>query len=312
MSFRGLDSKRFPTSEAGFGGQSRKATAFAERLVDSNNPYVAKFEEFASSVEEYVDTHFDSIKPYVPAIGRFLIVATFLEDSVRIFSQWDDQVYYLATFRHLWVWFVKLFLVFNISLMVSASVMIITRVKTEIAACLLTAVVVFQGFIYGLFFDPVFFFRNISVVGGLLIALSDSLVRDKRFLSMPGLPMVESKDNKKYFLLAGRIMLILLFLVFAFKTSWSFFRLFVVLVGFFACSAVVVGYKTKFAAVLLVVLFSIYNISSNHYWTYGQRDARRDYLKYEFFQTLSIVGGLLIILNTGAGELSLDEKKKIY
>ncbi|KAF5209242.1 hypothetical protein E0198_004518 [Clavispora lusitaniae] len=44
----------------------------------------------------------------------------------------------------------------------------------------------------------------------------------------------------------------------------------------------------------------------------GLQAQRRDFLKYEFFQTMSIVGGLLIIVNAGAGALSIDEKKKIY
>ena len=37
---------------------------------------------------------------YVPAIGRFLIVVTFLEDALRILTQWTDQLLYLHDFRH--------------------------------------------------------------------------------------------------------------------------------------------------------------------------------------------------------------------
>lgn len=36
---------------------------------------------------------------YLPAIGRFLIVVTFLEDALRIMTQWNDQVYYLRDYR---------------------------------------------------------------------------------------------------------------------------------------------------------------------------------------------------------------------
>ena len=36
---------------------------------------------------------------YLPAIGRFLIVSTFLEDSVRIPTQWSDQLLYLHDYR---------------------------------------------------------------------------------------------------------------------------------------------------------------------------------------------------------------------
>jgi hypothetical protein len=37
---------------------------------------------------------------YLPAVGRFLIVVTFLEDALRIMTQWSDQLTYLHDFRH--------------------------------------------------------------------------------------------------------------------------------------------------------------------------------------------------------------------
>ena len=36
---------------------------------------------------------------YLPAIGRFLIVVTFIEDSLRIITQLTDQLMYLRDFR---------------------------------------------------------------------------------------------------------------------------------------------------------------------------------------------------------------------
>jgi len=36
---------------------------------------------------------------YLPAIGRFLIVVTFLEDALRIMTQWSDQLLYLHDYR---------------------------------------------------------------------------------------------------------------------------------------------------------------------------------------------------------------------
>lgn len=37
---------------------------------------------------------------YLPGIGRFLIVVTFIEDAVRIMTQWGDQLQYLRDYRH--------------------------------------------------------------------------------------------------------------------------------------------------------------------------------------------------------------------
>lgn len=37
---------------------------------------------------------------YIPAAGRFLIVCTFIEDALRIITQWNDQLLYLKDYRH--------------------------------------------------------------------------------------------------------------------------------------------------------------------------------------------------------------------
>ncbi|TID29171.1 hypothetical protein CANINC_002128 [Pichia inconspicua] len=294
----------------------RKSTSpldFINSLIPSDHPAVRSFEKFTEQLDTFLDSRLGFAKPYVPAIGRFFIVATFYEDSFRIMTQWKEQVYYLSTFRHLYSWIVKLFLFFNIITMIVGSTFVILRRQPFPASLSLASIVLLQGLIYGLFFDPSFFLRNISVIGGLLLALSDSLVIDKRSLSMPGLPMLETKDlNKKYFLLAGRIMLIVLFLTFTLSISWSIINLLIIIIGFFACVSIAIGYKTKFSASFLTLLLTIHNCLTNHYWTYGYNDTRRDYLRYEFFQTLSIIGGLLLIVNTGAGELSIDEKKKKF
>lgn len=56
--------------------------------------------EQTSKLEDLLDTYSDPLKPYLPAIGRFLIVVTFLEDALRIITQWSDQLEYLHTYRY--------------------------------------------------------------------------------------------------------------------------------------------------------------------------------------------------------------------
>lgn len=280
--------------------------------ISSSKPALDQFEDFSKKIEDLLDDYLKPLKPYVPSIGRSFIVATFYEDSLRIISQWSEQVYYLHNYKHIWRWLTVLFLIANVITMLTASTLLVLRKKPAASTIALIAVVTLQGIFYGLIFDGQFILRNLSVVGGLILAFSDTLVRDKRSLAMPGLPMLNNKDDKKYFLLAGRLLLVFLFLGFVFSASFSFTRVIVILVGFVSCGSIIVGYKTKFAAFILTVLLFLYNIFVNQFWRYGSHDSNRDFLAYEFFQTLSIVGGLLIIVNAGAGELSIDEKKKIY
>ncbi|KAF3987137.1 hypothetical protein FT663_01639 [Candidozyma haemuli var. vulneris] len=280
--------------------------------VPSQQSGLERVEAARKQFESLIDTYLGPLKPYVPAIGRLFIVATFYEDALRIFFQWSEQVYYLHVYRKFWKWLTVLFLSSNVILMLAASTLLVFRRHSLYATCVLCGIVLLQGVFYGLILDSQFLLRNLSVVGGLILAFSDSLVRDKRSLTMPGLPMLNNKDDKKYFLLTGRLLLIFLFLGFVFSATWSFARVLIILVGLVACGSIVVGYKTKFAAAVLTIILFTYNVFVNQFWKYSSFNANRDFLKYEFFQTLSIVGGLLIIVNGGAGELSIDEKKKIY
>lgn len=50
--------------------------------------------------QSQIHTDTVSLTRYLPAIGRFLIVVTFLEDALRIITQWSDQLLYLHDYRH--------------------------------------------------------------------------------------------------------------------------------------------------------------------------------------------------------------------
>ncbi|KAK2795583.1 hypothetical protein FQN51_000437 [Onygenales sp. PD_10] len=266
--------------------------------------------EQTSKIEDWLDTISDPVKPYLPAIGRFLIVVTFLEDTLRIFTQWSDQLTYLREFRHIPWGLNHLFLIVNVVAMVSCSTLVITRKHSEYAVGGLLGVVVTQALGYGLIFDLTFFLRNLSVIGGLLMVLSDSWVR-KRFVPA-GLPQMDEKDRKMYIQFAGRVLLIFLFIGFVFAGSWSFWRILVSLFGLVACVMVVVGFKAKWSAIILVVILSVFNLFVNNFWTLHAKHPHKDFAKYDFFQILSIVGGLLLLVNMGPGQFSVDEKKKVY
>lgn len=56
---------------------------------------VGKLRALATKVEDWIDIYSQPLRPHLPAIGRFLIVVTFLEDTLRIMTQWSDQIWYL-------------------------------------------------------------------------------------------------------------------------------------------------------------------------------------------------------------------------
>ena len=149
--------------------------------------------------------------------------------------------------------------------MTGSSLLIIARKYSEYAVMGLISVVVAQALGYGLIFDLNFFLRNLSVMGGLLMVLSDSWVR-KRF-APAGLPQIDEKDRKMYFQLAGRVLLIFLFVGFVFAGDWSTGRVIVIIIGAVACVMVAVGFKAKWSAIILVMILSVFNLFVNNFWT---------------------------------------------
>jgi uncharacterized membrane protein YphA (DoxX/SURF4 family) len=296
---------------AGYNLGNQHAFGAPGRSEATNDPSpLDTIREQTSKIEDWLDTLSDPVRPYLPAIGRFLIVVTFLEDALRIITQWSEQLSYLHDYRRIPNGLTHIFLFVNVVAMSISSVLVIARKYSEYAVGGLIGVVVTQALGYGLIFDLNFFLRNLSVMGGLLMVLSDSWVR-KRF-APAGLPQIDEKDRKMYFQLAGRVLLIFLFVGFVFAGEWSFWRVLVSIIGFVACIMVVVGFKAKWSAVMLVVILSIFNLLVNNFWTLHPHHPHKDFAKYDFFQILSIVGGLLLLVNMGPGQFSVDEKKKVY
>lgn len=170
-----------------------------------------------------------------------------------------------------------LFLFVNIVAMISCSVLVIIRKYSDYAVGGLMGVVVTQALGYGLIFDLNFFLRNLSVIGGLLMVLSDSWVNKTK--AFAGLPQIDEKDRKMYFQLAGRVLLIFLFIGFVFSGKWTFWRVCVSLLGAVASIMVVVGFKAKYSATLLVVILSIFNLFVNNFWTVSHMSCLSVYLR---------------------------------
>ena len=58
-------------------------TADWRRRSSTNDAPLDQVRAVTSKVEDAIDTNFRWVKPYLPVLGRFLIVVTFLEDALR-------------------------------------------------------------------------------------------------------------------------------------------------------------------------------------------------------------------------------------
>jgi hypothetical protein len=79
--------------------------------------------------------------------------------------------------------------------MLGGSFAVVQKRYTEYAVMGLLSVVILQGFGYGLIFDLNFFLRNLSVIGGLFMVFSDSMVNKNR--NFAGIPSISDSDRKK-------------------------------------------------------------------------------------------------------------------
>ncbi|KAI8610027.1 SURF4 family-domain-containing protein [Chytriomyces sp. MP71] len=266
-----------------------------------------------TQVEEVLDRVGRPLKPYLPVLARFLLVVTFLEDSLRMLTQYGDQKFYLKKHRGFASWGADLFLVFNMAVMVSCSLLAIAKKHTLYAVAGLGSVVLAQGFGYGLVFESSFLFRSLSIVGGLVMLLADAhSSKNRRNTLFAGLPQLSATDQGTYLQLAGRVLLVFLFMSFIFAGEMTIVRGIVALIAFVGCICVVVGFKAKWSAGILILFLSISNVVLNNWWSLHHLHPQRDFQRYDFFQNLSIVGGFLLLVNLGPGGISMDEKKKDY
>lgn len=281
--------------------------------------------------EEYINQLASPVKPYLSHIGRFLLVATFFEDAFRICMQYPEQFDYMRNFRNLPAPLAHLFLVFCVGAMVSGSVLALSRKKMNWACGLLASVVLIQSFGYGILFYFSFMMRNLSLIGGVLLLFVESVEHERKTsgrgsnsILFRGLPMLTDSESEKstYISLIGRILLIFLFgsLMYnstsnessAYSLFGVVFRGLYFVFGSIACLMVAVGFKARYSAMLLVAVLCVFNMFINQWWKHGHDSPERDFLRYDFFQTLSIIGGFMLLLNSGPGEMSFDKKRKEF
>ncbi|KAK0179330.1 hypothetical protein PV327_005093 [Microctonus hyperodae] len=264
-------------------------------------------QEVVSKAEEIADQVIRNGKYVLPTLARLCLIATFLEDGLRMWFQWHEQREYMNLSWGCGTFLATIFVLINLIGQLGGCVMVIGRWKVSIACGVLFFIVVLQTFAYSILWDLQFLFRNLALIGALLLVLAESRVEGRSLFA--GVPTLGDNKPKNYLQLAGRVLLAFMFITLI-RFEVSFMQIIQDILGSILMVLVTVGYKTKLSALLLVLLLSALNLYHNAWWTIPDYKPLRDFLKYDFFQTLSVIGGLLMIVSLGPGGVSMDEHKK--
>merc|ERR1712212_579569 len=88
--------------------------------------------------------------------------------------------------------------------------MVLLRKHIDFACANLFLTVFLQTIAYSILWDIQFLFRNFALCGALLLVLAESKVEDKSLFA--GVPSLGENKPKMYLQLAGRILLVFMFL----------------------------------------------------------------------------------------------------
>lgn len=246
-------------------------------------------------------------KHILPHVARLCLTSTFIEDGFRMWFQWGDQRDYINSTWSCGWFLATLFVIINLVCQLGCSGMVLLRKRVNLACYVLFGIIALQTVAYSILWDLKFLMRNLALAGGVLLLLVESRAEGKSLFA--GLPSLGENSSKTVMQLSGRVLLVLMFLTLL-RFDSSILHILQNIVGTALIVLVAVGYKTKLCALALVVWLSLLNCYMNAWWNVAPNRPYRDFLKYDFFQTLSVVGGLLLVVALGPGGYSVDDYKK--
>lgn len=210
--------------------------------------------------------------------------------------------------------------------------MVLFRVLVTPSVLLLSVIVILQTIVYSIIQDVKFLMRHLAMIGALCLLLAEHQNRtqkkQKEKAVTPGLPILDSKMPKDALQLFGRIFLVLLFCTLlhfsqdksnlskegampdGFEDFFGFKKeMLSDAVGLFLVILVAVGLRTRLCSTILIIWMTTLNFIVNDFWSHASTSVMYDFKRYDFFQTLTVVGGLQLLLALGPGHIALDEKK---
>ena len=263
-------------------------------------------------------------KEFLSVAGPALLCMTFIEDALRIPLRWGEQFTYLTAHRGLWAWLAVIALIGAFAVQAVGTALVLRPKKFEPSrvqqgALLLLVYTAIQPFLYA-HYDFDFFARAITLSGGLVLLCTGAEERSGvKYNLMSMMSADDATGNASDKLqLCGRLLLTCLFLFQAVHgeqgglhsvlTSPGVLNVlcFAALVSL--CTMVCVGFKTEWSSMLLTLLLAAWAFFIHPFWAFEPHAA--DFHRYYFFQTLSVIGGLMLLTLHGPGGISLDGTKK--
>lgn len=258
---------------------------------------------------ENVEEQFDRMAVYIPLLSRFLVVLTFLEDGFRILGDFSSQVGFCNSHLHMPLHYLVavLFVTFALVTQMLGSALILANKKVTLGAGLCGSYIFCAFFIYGLNAPEwvhsngrsLFLIRLVGQSGALVMMACEEQsrqVREKGYTL--DLATVDPLQATHRLQLLGRCLIVALcFGVFSHG----------IIAGLFACIlglSVAIGFRTKMATLVVAGIFVV-----SMFLTHDFRAADFDTVIYVLCQDLSLLGGLLVLLNNGPGAISLDKKE---
>ncbi|CAK8674817.1 surfeit locus protein 4-like isoform X2 [Clavelina lepadiformis] len=266
--------------------------------MTSQNNLMSKAEDVADNVLRHT-------KYVLPHLGRFCLISTFIEDGVRMWMQWGEQRDYIASTWSCGQFLASIFVLLNMVGQIGACTGILLRKQVPIMCGVLFFIIGLQTVAYSILWDIKFLARNMALVGAVLLLLAESKSEAKSLFA--GVPTLDRNTPKSYMQLSGRVLLVLMFMTLLHFTL-NPIDIIMNLIGLACIVCIAIGFRARLCAMFLVIGLLILNFSVNNFWAYSS--IMNDFLKYDFFQVMSVIGGLLLMIEKGPGDLSYDEYKK--
>lgn len=268
-------------------------------------------------------------RPVAPVLTRLLIISTFIEDGLRTLSELPSQQVFFKQALGIPAGVAKLLIVPAVLISLVSAVMFMIPKLNMRGAKMLIGCVLYQQLIYGRHSAITtgnlgFFIRNLCMVGTLALFL---YVPNTSPNNGPGMGMgsgvssgdiggllpgsIAMKTLRKGAKDNAALLVRVLFAVAAFEmydvVGWWWSILIIP-----TSVALVVGYQAELCSLLIMGFYGVGAVVANPFWTVSVVDKEalhlRELMRYEFIQTVSILGGLMLIIMSGPGAFSVDNK----